>query len=312
MCEKIASVRSISRAVALCAFLTLSAAASSAQNLSGDTLPQTQPQPAPKAQPSPSPTPAAQRSFFRNILRDQRAIWTSPFRMERGDAKWLVPLGLASAALFATDHRTASALVDSGDSQTRLRISRDVSYAGSLYATGGIAAAFYLAGRAGGNARARETGVLAAEALIDSHIVVEGLKAASLRNRPRFDDASGEFFDGGSSFPSGHATGAWSLATVVANEYKHQRFVQVAAYGLAAAVSVSRFTGEKHFLSDVLVGSAIGYGVGRYVYRTHHDASLDTGEAAKPGSTHSKLTPFISPRFSRAAHVYGLELAWNF
>jgi membrane-associated phospholipid phosphatase len=231
--------------------------------------------------------------------------------MGRGDMKWVAPLGLSTLALIATDRYTGGEIIKSGHS-TRLRISKDISYGGSVYATGGIAAAFYLAGRATENRRARETGLLSAEALIDSSIVVEVLKTASQRPRPLVDDASGEFFDRGNSFPSGHAISAWSVATVIAYEYgEHRPLVRFGAYGLASAVSISRYTGQKHFLSDVLVGSAFGYGIGRYVYRTHHDASLDVEDAA-PVKNRSKLIPLTSPLYSRASRAYGLALAWSF
>ena len=82
------------------------------------------------------------------------------------------------------------------------------------------------------------------------------------------------------------------------------------AYGLASAVSISRFTGRKHFLSDVLVGSALGYGTGRYVYRAHHDPTLDASDKPQP-KTPSKRLPFVAPRFSRATRTYGLALAWD-
>jgi membrane-associated phospholipid phosphatase len=297
--------------------VTLALAASvtcAQQQPSGQT-----PSPASSPTPQATPTPSLEQRFFANILRDQRAIWTSPFHAGRDDAKWLAPLGITTAVLFATDHRTASKLGDGGDNQTRLRISKDISYGGSIYATGGIATAFYLAGRAGHNARARETGLLGAEALIDSGIVVEALKAATQRPRPRADDASGEFFDRGNSFPSGHAISVWSLATVVAHEYGRRRpLVRVGAYGLATAVSVSRYTGRNHFLSDVLVGSALGYGIGRFVYFKHHDPSLDADDGEKQhgekqhGETRSKLLPLVAPHFSRAEHTYGLALAWDF
>src|SRR3989442_14313703 len=57
---------------------------------------------APTSTPQPSPTPSLERKFLRNILRDQRAIWTSPLHVQKEDAKWLVPLGLSTAALIAT------------------------------------------------------------------------------------------------------------------------------------------------------------------------------------------------------------------
>lgn len=140
------------------------------------------------------------------------------------------------------------------------------------------------------------------------------LKTATQRPHPSVDDASGEFFDRGSAFPSGHAASAWSLATVIAYEYGRGRpLVRFGAYGLATAVSLSRYTGRNHFLGDVLVGSAISSGIGRYVYRTHHDAALDGVDGTPKGfGARSKLIPLASPIYSRAGRAYGLSLAWNF
>src|SRR5229473_3537648 len=257
--------------------------------------------------PQPSPTPSLERKFLKNILRDQRAIWTSPLHLEKEDAKWLVPLGLSTTALIATDRRTADAL---HDDRSRLNLSHAISDVGSGFGAGSIAGAFYIIGRATHNARARETGLLGGEALIDSGIVAAALKSATQRPRPRAGKERGDFFDGGLSFPSGHSIAAWSLATVVANEYRDRRLVQISAYGVAAAVSVSRYTGRNHFLSDVLVGSAIGYGIGRYIYRTHHDpAPESTGQ--EPPRAPSKLLPLIIPRYERAAHNYGVALVWS-
>jgi membrane-associated phospholipid phosphatase len=142
------------------------------------------------------------------------------------------------------------------------------------------------------------------------------LKVASQRQRIPKDDSSGEFFDGGDSFPSGHSISAWSLATVIAKEYghgEHGRLVQLGAYGVASAVSVSRFTGRKHFLSDVLVGSALGYGIGNYVYHKRHDPTLDArSEKQNDTLAHAKWFPNIVPLYSPRAHVYGGSLSWSF
>jgi membrane-associated phospholipid phosphatase len=266
------------------------------------------------AKPKATPKASLEKKFFVNILADQRAIWTSPFHLRASDAKWLAPLGLTTVALIATDRRTSGELVEHGDNLSRLRISKNVSRLGSLYSTAGAAGVIYLAGRATHNDRLRETGLLGAEALINSTIVVSALKMASQRQRPPADHSSGEFFDGGSSFPSGHAINAWSLATVIAQEYGHHRpLVKIGAYGLATAVSLSRYTGRNHFLSDVLVGSAIGYGIGRYVYHKHHDPALDARNE-KPNNklARSRLFPRIAPLYYPRAHVYGGRLAWNF
>ena len=265
-------------------------------------------------QPTPSPSPSLEKKFLANILRDQRAIWTAPFRMTRHDGKWLIPIGAATSIFLATDRHTSGVLLDGEDHSTRIKLSRNVSRLGSAYTTGGVAAAFYLVGRVNHNARARETGLLGAEALIDSSLVAAALKTVSQRQRPPVDHASGEFFDGGSSFPSGHAIGAWALATVVAKEYgQHRPLVRFGAYGIAAAVSVARYTGTNHFLSDVLVGSALGYGIGRYVYHEHHDRSLDVdnGKQRKTSITQSKFFPRIAPAYNRRNHIYGGTLSWS-
>jgi membrane-associated phospholipid phosphatase len=266
--------------------------------------------PSPSPSPAPASSPTLENKFFKNILRDQKAIWTSPFHLHGRDARWLAPLGLTTAGLIATDRQTGDEI---GESHRQLNISRYVSYAGSGYAVGGVALTFYLVGRAGHNERARETGLLGAEALIDSAIVVTVLKEITQRRRPLAATGRGDFFKGGSSFPSGHAIESWALATVIANEYHGHPIVQVGAYGIATAVSLSRFTGRKHYLSDVLVGSAMGYGIGRYVYRAHHQKSSGSGdEEEEETQSRSKYLPLIAPEYSRSAREYGVALRWSF
>jgi membrane-associated phospholipid phosphatase len=269
------------------------------------------------AKPNATTTPSLEKKFFVNILKDQRAIWTSPFHLQGNDAKWLAPLGLSTIALLATDRRTSSALVEHGDNLNRLRISRHISQVGSTYVTAGLVSALYFTGRASHNNHLKETGLLSAEALLDSGILVTALKTVSQRQRPVVDHSSGEFFDGGNSFPSGHASSAWSVATVIAQEYGHHRpLVQIGAYGLASVVSLSRYTGRNHFLSEILVGSAIGYATGRYVYHKRHDVALDAAQDKQNDSNEkgarSKLFPRIAPLYYPRAHIYGGMLSWSF
>ncbi len=265
------------------------------------------------SKPQATPTPSLRKKLLVNILNDQRVIWTSPFHLHSRDTKWILTLGLTTASLIATDRRTSGELVEHGDNLARLRISKDISQLGSLYALGGIAGGFYLTGHVSNNVRARETGLLTTEALVDSLLVVEALKKISQRQRPPVDHSSGEFFEGGNSFPSGHAINTWSVATVISREYgEHRPLVRFAVYAVATAVSVSRFTGRKHFLSDVLVGSAMGYGIGRYVYQERHDRLLNSETKIKTNALQSKLIPRITPLYSSRAHAYGAMLKWNF
>lgn len=257
--------------------------------------------------PKPSPPPLLEREFVKNILSDQKEIWTAPVRLERGEAKWIVPSSIGFMALATTDRIT-------GDRMARfhrqLKASRIVSYAGSVYGAGAISGTFYLFGRMKNNDRARETGLLSAEALINGLIVESALKEVTQRARPLAGSERSEFFDGGNSFPSGHSTQAWAVATIIAREYQGNRAIQIAAYGTAAAVSVARFTGQKHYISDALAGSALGYAIGKYVYNARHRKSLDTTSDSGP-ETQSRW-PAITPQFSRGEHAYGISLRWSF
>ena len=262
--------------------------------------------------PSPKPTPSLEKKFLRNILHDQVDIWTSPFHMSRDDWKFWAPVGLTTAALIATDRESADELGENGGSDDRVRISLGVSHLGAAYTTSGIAATFYVVGVAKHDSRARETGILSGEALIDAGIVTTALKEVTQRPRPLVPDPNDDFFDGGNSFPSGHATNAWTLATVIANEYHDHKAIQVTAYALASAVSLSRYTGRAHFLSDVFVGSVIGYGIGRYVYKTHHVPDSGNEERQiKSTSNRRKWIPSVAPLYSRKDRVYGVGLVWR-
>ena len=218
-----------------------------------------------KTTPTPAPTPKI--GFARNVARDQKSIWLSPFHLKRDDLKWLVPLAAATTALIVSDRKTSAWVKRNGSLP---HASRDVSFGGGVYAEAGVVAGFYLIGNAVHDRRASETGKLAAEALIDTSIVTEVLKLSTQRMRPDDSTGRGLFFKHGSSFPSGHSASAWAVATIVASEYKDRPLIKYGAFILAAAISMSRYSGRNHFLSDVVIGSSIGYGIGRFVYRTHH------------------------------------------
>jgi membrane-associated phospholipid phosphatase len=267
----------------------------------------------PSPSPVASPAPTLEHEFFKNVLRDQKAIWTSPFHLHSKDARWIVPLGLGTAALMTTDRITGDEMAEF---HAQLNASRIISYAGSTYGVGAVAGTFYLVGRATHNDRAKETGLLSAEALVDSLISVNVLKEISQRARPRAGRERSEFFEGGTSFPSGHAIQAWSVATVIAHEYHGRPAVQIAAYGIASAVSVARFTGQKHYLSDILVGSAMGFGIGRYVYRAHHRTKSGPGDGPEEeeasSESRTKRSLFVTPVYSHTARAYGVAATWSF
>jgi membrane-associated phospholipid phosphatase len=138
-----------------------------------------------------------------------------------------------------------------------------------------IPATFYLYGVIGKSSYSEQTALLMGEAYLDSAIPHVAMKLVSRRLRPDAVPASSDFtdtffkshvsvFGKGSSFPSGHAAGIFSIATVVDERYRHHRWVPWVAYGLAAAISFSRVPTFAHFPSDVFLGAALGYTITRF------------------------------------------------
>ena len=69
------------------------------------------------------------------------------------------------------------------------------------------------------------------------------------------------------SFVSGHATRAFALATTVAGFYLEKKWVGIISYSLATATSLGRVISKEHWTSDVIVGAALGYFIGRGVVK---------------------------------------------
>jgi membrane-associated phospholipid phosphatase len=234
-----------------------------------------------------TPVEQLEIDFARNFVVDQKRIWTSPFRLERKDLLWLVPAAAITAETINHDPYLYQHIKFSTDGKTSKRFSE----AGFL-AMGSAVAGSYLIGRWKGNDHLRETGVLGTQAFLNAFAVDTALRYSLRRERPFSRVGNGDFFHkGGDSFPSTHAIGTWAMATVIAHEYPGW-LTKIGAYGLATGVSLTRVTGRQHFASDVLIGSALGYGIGKMVYERHHDTELGGARIGRFVPDESEQAPF--------------------
>jgi membrane-associated phospholipid phosphatase len=87
--------------------------------------------------------------------------------------------------------------------------------------------------------------------------ITQGSKVITHRLRPNGQDHK--------AFPSGHSVDGFMFATVLTDHYGWK--VAIPAYTVAAYVCATRLEERKHHLTDVVVGSAIGYLIGRTVSR---------------------------------------------
>ena len=252
---------------------------------------------APVIEPSGQKKPNEWRKLPANIFGDQKAFFTSPFHMSKSDAKWWLMIAGVGGVLVATDSWTSRQLPNSPD---QIRIATWTSRVGAIYTLVPITVGMWGVGRLTNDPRTRETARLSAEALIDAGIVDTVLKSASMRQRPLEGAGNGNFWQGdgrpwnaGSSFPSGHAIYSWALASIFAHEYSDKKWVPYVAYGLATTICASRFAARKHFASDVVIGGAMGWFIGHYVYGRRHNPALATGKhrAISWFVDHVTLTP---------------------
>jgi len=205
------------------------------------------------------------------VLGDTGAILTAPTRWDQ--AQWL-DAGLAVTGVVATAAFDAKIRdhVQANRTPSKDRFMQRWQDIDTFY----ILAGFEVWGELGGDVRAKNVAMdgLAAS-IIASGIITPTLKLVVGRERPTTssDPFSFKPFSGNYSFPSGHATQAFVVATVIAEHYPIW-WVQGLAYGSAAMVGYARIEQNAHWASDVVAGSLIGWSVARAVVH-RNDATPD-------------------------------------
>ncbi len=166
-----------------------------------------------------------------------------------------------------------------------------------------LAGGTYLVGVAFKEPEVRATGVDALVTMgVAQLLLTLPLKAAVGRSRPSADLGTHDFhaFGGGPSFPSGHTTQAFALASVIA-EHADRPWVSCLSYGLAGLVGASRMEQRQHFLSDVVAAGLIGTFVGKTVVR--YNQSLRN-------QSNTKVSLSFAPSLQPGG--YGVSVAMQF
>jgi membrane-associated phospholipid phosphatase len=223
--------------------------------------------------------PKTLKQAGRNFLQDTGRIWSSPARLRKRDVVPVFALAAGAAVLIASDEAIRDGVQSYAANHAWVG---DVSPV--LTQLGGpagfaVTGAFFGAGLLFKDDRARDTGYLAASAVLQAVLVDNALKFLAGRRRPYVADGEDHwggpaaFFKTGGedcrSFPSGHTAAAFALATVVSLQYRRSGWVPAVAYTLATGVGLSRIGLDKHWASDVFIGAAVGHFIGRLVVRDH-------------------------------------------
>ena len=148
-----------------------------------------------------------------------------------------------------------------------------------LYLVAGVGAPLLEDGKAG-----KTRSLRALDAVTSSILLSEGMKSLVQEKRPDSNEHD--------SFPSGHATGAFAIATVESAFHPKQAIYWFTG---ASLISASRVTLHRHTVGDILAGAALGYGVGRWELSSRRGLLL---------------MPFIQPQSKGTA--YGIFLSKTF
>lgn len=258
----------LATASVVCA-LTLCPCLASAQIEAGQQVSQNQTQTLhPDFTPSSSELPATHSDFvpslgqvFTKTLNDFR-------RLPSLDSAVILGLGGAASMLgHSSDNRLSHNLSGSSNAffSPGTMIGASTVQLGAAFAT-------YSLGRATGHPKVAAIGADLVSAQIVSQTLTQAIKFSVGRTRP----------DGTSySFPSGHSATAFATAAVLQRHLGWK--AGIPSYALATYVAASRIETQRHYLSDVAFGAAIGMMSGRTVTLGYGKARFAVAPAPAPG-----------------------------
>lgn len=138
---------------------------------------------------------------------------------------------------------------------------------GSGWTFGLVSTGTLLAGLATGDDDLTRTG----ERLFATFALAAGTVTMTkfLVGRSRPDEGRGAWtydpFTPGSSFYSGHSTMAFAMAAAISEEIDNT-YATVTLYSVAGLASLSRVYDNRHWLSDIVAGAALGIASAKFVY----------------------------------------------
>ncbi|HAH31931.1 MAG TPA: hypothetical protein DCL44_06415 [Elusimicrobia bacterium] len=236
-------------------------------------------------------------NFPVDVLRETGRVFTSPARMTHTDGAWLAGIAGGGFLLYSMDgqirhafEKNSSAFND--NAATALEKFGDGAYDLGFLGIYGVAG--YLLKKP----EMTGTAMLAAESFAAANAAGTVIKAAAGRARPYAGKGKGVFKPfkartAYTSFPSGHTTSAFSVASVLAARYESP-VVGIVAYSLASGVALQRIYADRHWASDVFAGAALGTVVGRAVVKNTKTKKEKT----------SYLVPVFASGYSGAMAVF--------
>lgn len=197
----------------------------------------------------------AKEYFFTTFPRHLFAGFTESF-FQLENVAWLALAGGVAAGLQGPDKNIQTYFREEQPFAMGKEIGNILGTTGVLFALTGLT---FGVGELTETPALAETGVMMFEALSLTATVTTLFKVGVNRRRPDNSDKL--------SFPSGHASGSFALATVVAKQYG--LLAGIPAYLTATWVSMARMQKDKHFFSDNIFGATLGTVIANAMVNVH-------------------------------------------
>jgi len=228
----------------------------------------------PKNERTPSIVP--DKGYFKSWLTDSRDFVISPYRWNK--YQWIAISGvIVLAGVFYTQDASIQKVVQ----KNQTPFLSNLSYYGFQPWGSGVytlpaLGILYGVGAIMKNDKARYTALKGGEAFLFGFVADQILKQLTHRHRPYQDNPPNPYqWDGpfepvsNTSFASGHSTAAFAVAAVIATSYAKTIWVPLVCYTVAGLTAASRVYNNDHWFSDVFVGSAMGFAIGRLIVNNH-------------------------------------------
>ncbi|MDD5528442.1 MAG: phosphatase PAP2 family protein [bacterium] len=206
-------------------------------------------------------TPAL--NFTKETLYDTKYVITSPLRWDIESWSTVTGIGITTYEIMLEDETVKNFV----QSHRNDEVAKKCEYIGDGTVAATLVASSWVAGELTHNYKLQKTGDLGLKSILISGLIVNCVKRIAGRSRPYNSVSSADWMGptlsgDDLSFPSGHTSTAFALASVVSELYDN-KWIDFLAYGTAALGGWARINDNQHWTSDVFMGAVIGISVGK-------------------------------------------------
>ncbi|RYY15221.1 MAG: phosphatase PAP2 family protein [Chitinophagaceae bacterium] len=213
------------------------------------------------------------KAYVLGYFTDLKHVVTRPAHWKGKDWRnFSIFLGVTAATMAADWEIRRIVLANQGSIATET--AKVVEPFGNFYGVY-LFPVMYVAGLATNEKRMQSVALGGVKSLAISTLIYASSKLIIRRGRP---DKSESSWDYGPPFgnplftssPSGHSNTIFTVATALALEYRETKWVPIVAYTIAGLTATSRIYQNRHWASDVVIGSALGHFVTKAVWKNNN------------------------------------------